>query len=126
LREEYRLKVSENWALRMIFGPKSDEVTCKWRTLHNKELYALYSSLNIIWVTKSRRMTWAGHVACMGDRRGEYRVLVGRLEGRRPLGSPKHRWEDNIKIDLHKEGRRSWTRLIRLRIATGDMLLLMR
>jgi hypothetical protein len=69
-REECRLRVFKNMVLRRIFGPKRDEVTGEWRRLHNKELYALYSSPNIIRVIKSRRPRWAGHVACMGERRG--------------------------------------------------------
>jgi hypothetical protein len=72
--------------------------------LHNDELHSLYSSLNIVRVIKSRKMTWAGHVACMGERRGVYRVLVGKPEGKRPLGRPRHRWEDNIKMDLREIG----------------------
>jgi hypothetical protein len=83
--------------LRRIFG---DEVTGEWRRLHNKELYALYSSPIIIRVMKSRRLRWAGHVARMGERRGAYRALVGKSEGRKPLGRPRRRWEDNIKMDL--------------------------
>jgi hypothetical protein len=90
--------------LRRIFGPKRDEVTGEWRRLHNKELYALYSSPNIIRVVKSRRLRWAGHVACMGERRGAYRVLVGQPHGRRPLGRPRCRWEDNIKMNLQEVG----------------------
>jgi hypothetical protein len=86
------------------FGPKRDEVTGEWRRLHNKELYALYSSPNIIRVTKSRRLRWAGLVARMGERRGAYRALVGKSEGRRPLGRPRRRWEDNIKMDLRDAG----------------------
>jgi hypothetical protein len=70
------LRVFENRVLRRIFGPKMEEVTEEWRRLHNKELYALYSSPNIIWVIKSRRLRWVGHVARMGERRGAYRVLV--------------------------------------------------
>jgi hypothetical protein len=104
LREECRLRVFENMVLRRKFGPKRDEVKGEWRRLHNKELYALYSSPNIIRVIKSRRLRWAGHVACMGESKGAYRVLVGKPEGRRPLGRPRHRWEDNIKINL-TEGR---------------------
>jgi hypothetical protein len=88
LREEHRLRVFENWLLRRIFGPKRDEVTGEWRILHNKELNDLYSSPNNIRVIKSRRMRWAGHVARMGEERGVYRILVGRPEGRRPLGRP--------------------------------------
>jgi hypothetical protein len=75
-----------------------------WRKLHNDELHDLYSSPNIVRVIKSRRMTWAGHVACMGERRSAYRVLVGRPKGKRPLGRPRHRWEDNIKMDIGEMG----------------------
>jgi hypothetical protein len=100
LRQECRLRVFKNKVLRRIFGPKRDEVTGEWRRLHNKELYTLYSSPNIIQVIKSRRLRLAGHVACMGERRGAYRALVGKPEGRRPLGRPRRRWADNIKMDL--------------------------
>jgi hypothetical protein len=85
LREERGLRVSENRVLRRIFGPKRDEVPREWRRLHKKELYVMYSSPNIIRVIKSRRLVWAEHLARMGDRRGAYRVLVGKPEGRRPL-----------------------------------------
>jgi hypothetical protein len=88
LREECRLRVFENRVLRRIFGPKRDEVKGEWRRLHNKELY---SSPNIIRVIKSRRLRWAGHVASMVERRGAYRALVGKPEGRRPLGRPRCR-----------------------------------
>jgi hypothetical protein len=87
-----------------IFGPKRDE-DGSWRKLHNDKLHSLYSSRNIVRVMKSRRMRWAGHVARMGERRAVYRVLVGRPEGKRPLGRPRCRWEDNIKIDLRALGR---------------------
>jgi hypothetical protein len=103
LREECRLRVLENKVLRRIFGPKRDEVTGEWRRLHN-ELHALYSSPNIIRVIKSRRLRWAGFVARMGERRGAYRSLVGKPEGRRLLGRPRRRWEDNIKMDLREAG----------------------
>jgi hypothetical protein len=93
LREECRLRVFENKVLRTMFGPKRDEVTGEWRRLHNKELYALYSSPNIIQVIKSRRMRWTGHVARMGECRSAYRALVGKLGGRRPLGRRRRRWE---------------------------------
>ena len=96
LREERRLRVFENRVLRRIFRPKRDEVTGEWRKLHNKELNDLYSLLNIVRVVKSRRMRWAGHVARMGEGRGVHRVLVGKPEGKRPLGRPRRRWEDNI------------------------------
>jgi hypothetical protein len=104
LREEHRLRVFKNRVLRRIFGPKRDGVTGEWRRLHNEELNDLYSSPNIIRVIKSRRMRGAGHVARMGEGRGAYRVLVGRPEGRRPLGRPRRRWEDNIKMDLKEVG----------------------
>jgi hypothetical protein len=103
LREEQRLRVFENRVLR-IFGPKRDEVTGEWRRLHNEELNNLYSSPHIIRVIKPRRMRWAGPVARMREKRGAYRILVGRPEGRRPLGRPRRRWEDNIKTDLEEEG----------------------
>jgi hypothetical protein len=103
LREEHRLRVFGNRVLRRIFGPKRDE-NRSWRKLHNDELHNLYSSLNIVMVIKSRRMRWVGHVACMEEGRGVYRVLVGRPKGKRPLGRPRHRWEDNIKTDLREIG----------------------
>jgi len=90
--------------LRRIFGPRRDEVTEEWRRLHNEELNDLYSSPNIVRVIKSRRMRWAGHVASMGDDRGMYRVLVRKPEGRRPLERPRHRWVDNIRMDLQEVG----------------------
>jgi len=96
--------VFENWILRGIFGPKRVEVTGEWRKMHNEELNDLYSSPNIVWVIKSRRMRWDGHVACMGQGRGVYKVLVGKPEGKRPLGRPRRRWEDNIKMDLQEVG----------------------
>ena len=94
----------ENTVLRRIFGPRRDEVMGEWRRLHNEELNELYSSPNIVQVIKSRRMRWAGHVAHMCEERGVYRVLVGKLEGRRPLGRPRHRWVDNIRMDLQEVG----------------------
>ena len=81
LREERKLRVFENMVLRGLFGPRRDEVTGEWRRLHYEELNDLYSSPNIVRVRKSRRMRWAGHVACMGEERGVYRVLVGKPEG---------------------------------------------
>jgi len=84
--------------------PKRDEVTREWRKLHNEELNDLYSSPSNFQVIKSRRMRWAGHVSRMEERRGIYRVLVRKPEGKRPLGRPRLRWEDNIKMDLQKVG----------------------
>jgi hypothetical protein len=84
--------------LRRVFGPKRDEVTREWKKLHNEELNDLYSLLNIVRVVKSRRMRWAGHVARMGEDRGVHRVLVGKPKGKRPLGKPRRRWEDNINL----------------------------
>jgi len=104
LRDESRLRVFENRVLRRIFGPRRDEVTGEWRKLHNEELNDFYSSPNIVRVIKSRRMRWAGHVAHMGEGRGIYRVLVGKLEVNRPLGRPRRRWEDNIKMDIQEVG----------------------
>jgi len=91
LREERKLRVFENMVLRRIFGPRSDGVTGEWRKLHNEELNDLYCSPNIVQVIKSRRMRWAGHVARMGEERGVYRVLVGKPEGKRPLGRSRCR-----------------------------------
>ena len=105
LREGRRLRVFENRVLRRVFGPKRDEVTGEWSRLHNEELSDLYSLPNIVRVVKSRRMRWAGHVARMGEGRGVHRVLVGKPEGKRPLGRPRRRWEDNIKMDLQEVGR---------------------
>jgi hypothetical protein len=87
-----------------IISLKGDEVTGEWRRLHNEELNGLYSSPTIIRVIKSRRMRWAGHVARTGEGRGAYKILVRRPEGRRPLGRPRRRWEDNIKMDLQEMG----------------------
>jgi hypothetical protein len=86
--------------LRRIFGPKRDEVTGEWRKLHNEELRDLYSSPSVIRIIKSRRMRWAGHIARMGEKRNAYRLLVGK----RPLGRPRCRWVNNIRIDLGEVG----------------------
>jgi hypothetical protein len=105
--------VFENRVLRRIFGPKRDEVTREWRKLHNEELHILYSSPDIIRQVKSRRMRWAGHVARMGKERKVYKVLVGKPEGKRPLGRPRRRWEDGIRMDLREIdlGGGDWIRL---------------
>jgi hypothetical protein len=97
------LRVFENRVLRRIFGPKRNKVTGEWRRLHNKELYALYSP-NIIRVIKSRKLRWAGRVAYMGERRGAYRILVERPEGKRPLRKRRRGWANNTKMDLRKLG----------------------
>jgi hypothetical protein len=116
LREECRLRVFENRVLRRIFGLKRDEVTGEWTKLHNEKLNDLYCSPNIMWVIHSR-MRWAGCVACMGEGRSMYRVLVGKPEVKKPLGRPRHRWEDNIQeegcgcmdwIELAQDRDRLW------------------
>jgi len=104
LREERKLRVFENMVLRRIFGPKRVEVMGEWRRLHNEELNDLYSSPNIVRLIKSRRMRWAGHVARMGEERGVCRFLVGKPEGRRPMGRPRRRWVDNIRMDIQEVG----------------------
>jgi hypothetical protein len=104
LREEHRLRVSENRVLRRRFGPKRDEVTGEWRKLHNEELRDLYTSPSIIRIIKSKRMRQAGHVARMGEKRNAYRLLVGKSEGKGPLGRPRRRCVDNISMDLGEVG----------------------
>jgi hypothetical protein len=97
--------VFENRVLRRIYGPKRDEVIGGWRELHNKELHNLYCSPSIlIRIIKSRRICWAGHVTRMGAKRNAYRILVGKPEGKRPLGRPRSRWEDNNIMDLRRIG----------------------
>jgi hypothetical protein len=110
--------VFENRVLRKVFGPKRDVMTVEWRKLHNEELNDVYSLPNTMWVVKSRRMRWAGHVARMGEDRSVHRVLVGKPEGNRPMGRPRHRWEDNIKIDLQDigGGRGDWMELAQDRV----------
>jgi hypothetical protein len=117
LREEHRLRISENRMLRRIFGPKSEK-DGSWRKLHNDELYSLYSSPNVVRVIKSRRMRWDGHVEHMDEGRGAYRVLVRRPEGKRPLGRPRRRREDNIKMDLREKEIKggNWIRLAQDRV----------
>ena len=105
LREEHRLRVFENRVLRRIFGPKRDGVTGEWRKLHNEELNDLYSSFNIVRVIKLRRMRRAGHIARVEERKCVHKVLVGKPEGKRPLGRPRRRWDDNIKMDFQEVGR---------------------
>jgi len=119
LREERRLRVFENRMLRRIFGPKREKVTREWRKLCNEELNDLYPSSNIVWVIKWRTMRWAGHVACMGERRDVYRVFGGEPEGKRPLVRSRSRWEDNIKMDIQEVVCGIWTGSSWLRIGTG-------
>jgi len=104
LREERKLRVFENMVLRRIFGPRRELETGEWRGMHNEELNDLYSSPNIVQVIKSRRMRWAGHVARMVEEREVYRVLVGKPEGRSPLGRPRRKRVDNIRMDLQEVG----------------------
>jgi hypothetical protein len=96
--------VFENRVLTRIFGPKMDEVTGEWRELHSEELHNLYSSPDINRQSKSRRMRWAEHVACMREERKVYKVLVRKSEGKKPLGRPRHRWEEGIRMDLRVIG----------------------
>jgi hypothetical protein len=104
LREEHRLRVSENRVLRRIFGPKRDEVTGEWRKLHNEELRELYSSPSIIRIIKSKRIRLTGHVARMGEKRNACRLLVRKPKGKKPLGRPRRRWVANINMDLGEVG----------------------
>jgi hypothetical protein len=113
LREEHRLRVFENMVRRRIFGPKRDEVTGEWRKLHNEELHNLYSSPNVVGQVKSRRMRWAVHVARVREERKVYKVLVGKPEGKRPLGRRRRIWENGIRMDLREIvlGDMDWIRL---------------
>jgi hypothetical protein len=104
LREDHRLRVFENRVLRRIVGPKRDEVTGGCRKLHNEELHNLYSSSSITRMIKLKRMRWAWHVARMRRKRNAYRILVGKPKGEIPLETPRHMWEDNIKMDLVEVG----------------------
>ena len=110
MREERKLRVFKNKALMRMFGPKRDEVTREWRKIHNKQLYALYSSPNKIWVIKSRRMRLAGHVARMGDGTGIYRAMVGKpeegdhleypgVDGRIILRCTFRKWDEGLGLD---------------------------
>jgi len=125
-REERRLRVSENRVLSRIYGPKRDEEIGEWTKLHNEELNDMYCSPNIDRVIKSRRMRWAGHIARIGERRGVYRVLVGKHEGKSPYGRHRPRWEDDIKLDLQEVGCAVWTGSSWLRIGRGGGHLWMR
>jgi hypothetical protein len=123
VREEHILKVFENRLLRRIFGPKRDEVTGEWRKLHSEELHISYYSQNIIRQIKSRRMRWAGHVARMGGERNVCKVLVGKPEGKRPLGRPRRIWKDGIRMDLREIGLGVQSGSSSLRLGTGGALL---
>jgi hypothetical protein len=104
LREEHRLRLFENRFLRRMFGTNRDEITGEWRKLHNEELHILCSSPNIIRQIKSKRTRWAGHVARVGEERNVYKVLMEKSEGKIPLGRPRRRWEDRIRMDLRETG----------------------
>jgi len=117
-REECRLWVFENRVSKRIFEPERDEVTREWRKLHIEELYDLYSP-NIFQATKSRKMRWVGHVAHMGERRGVYRVLVEKPEGKRPLGRPRCGWEVILRWIFRKWYVGIWIGSSWLRIGTG-------
>ena len=105
------LRVFKNRILRSIVGPKRDE-NGEWRRLHNEELHCLYCSPNIVRVIKSRRLRWTGHVARMDEGRSVFKILTGTPAGKRPLGRPRHRW-DNIRMDLKEIGinTRNWVNL---------------
>jgi hypothetical protein len=102
LRKERKFRATENRVLSRIFGPKRVEITAEWRKIHKEELNDLYCSPNIFRVIKSRIMRWVGNVKRMGEGRGAYRVLLGKHEGKRQLGRPRRRWEDNIKINFQE------------------------
>ena len=102
MQDERKLRVFENMVLRRIFGPRRDEVTGEWGRLHNEELNDMYTSTNIVREIKSRRLRWAGHVARVGEERRVYRLLLGKTAIRRPLGRPRRRWVDNIRMDLQE------------------------
>ena len=121
LREECRLRVFENRVLRKIFQPKKDEVTGELRKLHNEELRDRHSTK--YYSDDEIKMRWVGHVAHMGERRGVYRVLVGKPKGKRALGRTRLRLEDNNKKDLQKVRWDIWTGLIWPSTGTGDWLL---
>jgi len=123
LREKCRLRVFENRVLRKVFGPNTKEVTGEWRRLHNEQLNDLYSLPNIIRGDQFEKNEMGGVCSPYGERRGAYRVLVGKLEGKRSLGRPRHRWEDNIKMHLQDVEWGAWTGSIWLMIGTGGGLL---
>jgi hypothetical protein len=115
--------VFENRVLRRIFGPKRDEMMGEWRKLHNEEFHNLYPSPDIIRQVKSMQMRWAGPVACIEEERKVYKVLMAKPEGKRRLGTPRHRWEDGIRMDLREIGLGVWIGFDWFRIGTGGGLL---
>jgi hypothetical protein len=121
LREEHRLRVFELRVLRRIFGEERDEMTGGWRKLHNEKLRNLYSSP--IKMINSRSIRMAMHVAQIGKKRNAYRLLVGKPEGKRPLGRPRCRWVDNIRMSLRRDRLGWWTGLVWARIMTSVCLL---
>jgi hypothetical protein len=121
-KEELTLRVYENRVLR-IFGPKREEIVGGWKMKHVEEFHNLYASPNIIRVIRSRTMRWTVHVARLEVMRNAYSILVGKPEGKRPLGRPRHRWEDKIRMELGKKCGRLWTGFITLTIGTSGGLL---
>jgi hypothetical protein len=122
-RKEHRLKVFENRVLRILFGPKRDEVIGEWRKLHNEELHNLCLYPNIIRHIKLRRMRWAGHVAHMGEEREVYKAWVRKREGRRLFGRARRSWENGIRMDLREIGWGVWSGFSWLRMGRGGGLL---
>ena len=104
IRGEHRLEEFENRVLRNIFGPEREKVLRGWRNLHKEELHNLYYSIHIFRVVKSRMISQTGHAACMEEKNCAYRVLVDKAEGKRQLGRPRHKWADNIKMNLKEIG----------------------
>jgi hypothetical protein len=122
LREEHRLRLFKNRVLRRTYGPKRKKAWECQRTMHNEELHNMYASSNIIRVIRSRRLKWTGNVTRMGEMRNSYKILVGKLEGKRPLERLRRRWGDNIRMDL-RECWELWTGFLWLRIGTSGGLL---
>jgi hypothetical protein len=120
------LRVFENKVLRRIFGRKGDVVTGGWRKLHNEELRDLYSSPSTITKMKPRRIRCVGHVTRMGEKRNAYMILVGKPEGKKPLGRPRRRWVDNIRMVLGEADGVVRTGLVWLKIGSGGALLYLR
>jgi hypothetical protein len=123
LREEHSLRVFENRVLRRIFGPRRDELMEEWRKLHSGELPNLYLFPNVIRQIKSRKMSWVGYVARMGEERKLYKVFVGNLEGKTPFGRLRYRWEDGLEWILQGLVGRMWSGVTWLSVGTGSRLL---